>query len=573
MEMRPAPALEINGIVADFDNEILRARSGAPVALRPQSFAVLRYLAERIDRLVTKDELMRAVWPGTAVTDDSLVQCVHEIRRALHDDNHSVLRTVPRRGYRLTLPVADGGAAPRRDWRRWGLAAAAAAALVVLAGGIVWWSLPSDPAMAGISVAVLPFDDFSGDERQSRFADAFTEDLITELSRTRALAVIARNSVETYRDQPVDVRQIARDLGVTYVLEGSLELQPDVVRVTAQLIDAGSGTHLWSERYDRPADNLFAVRDEILVRLVGTLTGYDGTLWTEWNEATRRRPPGSLQAFDYYLLAREPYRRHDGTGNAEARRLLEQALELDPLLARAWDFLAHAHMQDAINGWTGDRTRSWQLYREAAQRAAELDPADGNIQMQLGVMHFERGETELGAQAWERALDLAPNDALVNRAIGTQLPIALGTERAEDGVRLVERALTELDPLHPPFQWISLGIPLYFAGRFPEAVTAFRKVPDPWLEVRVMLALSLAEAGRTPEAETEAAAVLGLDPAFSAESWIANDIYQPGGSSALLIVASAGKAGLPVCAAEAAAAAIPPGERLAECEALRSAGR
>ena len=306
--------------------------------------------------------------------------------------------------------------------------------------------------------------------------------------------VIARNSVEAYAEKATDVREIARDLGVTHVVEGSLELPPGRIRVTAQLIDADTGEHVWSQRFDRPAADLFAVRDAVLVRLVGTLTGYDGPLWRHWVEKAKSRRPQDLGAFEYMLMAKEPYRRHDQAGIGEARDLLLKAVALDPGLARAWDFLANCYMQEAINGW-GDRAAAWERYRDATMQAAALDPADGQIQVSLGNMYFQRGETALGAAAWERALELAPNDALVNRAVGAQLPIALGVERAEEGVALVERALDELDPLHPPFQWSSLGYPLYFAGRYAEAVEALRKVPEPWIEPRLLLALALAQAG------------------------------------------------------------------------------
>ncbi len=438
--------------------------------------------------------------------------------------------------------------------------AAIAVALLLGLVAAAWNRTPSVPA--GLSVAVLPFDDFDGDTRQVRFAAAFTEDLITELAGNDGLMVIARNSVEAYAEKATDVREIARDLGVTHVVEGSLELPPGRIRVTAQLIDAETGEHVWSQRFDRPAADLFEVRDAVLVRLVGTLTGYDGPLWRDWVEKAKSRRPQDLGAFEYMLMAKEPYRRHDQAGIGEARDLLLKAVALDPGLARAWDFLANCYMQEAINGW-GDRAAAWERYRDATMQAAALDPADGQIQVSLGNMYFQRGETALGAAAWERALELAPNDALVNRAVGAQLAIALGVERAEEGVALVKRALEELDPLHPPYQWSSLGYPLYFAGRYAEAVEALRKVPEPWIEPRLVLALALAQAGESEAARAEAAEVLRLDPAFSVETWIANDFYQPGSSSALRFVEGAAKAGLPICAVSPDGVAA--ADRLPEC--------
>ncbi|HWL68015.1 MAG TPA: adenylate/guanylate cyclase domain-containing protein [Geminicoccus sp.] len=472
--------------------------------------------------------------------------------------------------------VRFGGTAARLRFklRRPGRPAAALLLLLSLGAG-AWWhglqgpgqdtALPDRPA-----IAVLPFDDFSGGERQERLAGAFTEDLITELARTRSLLVIARNSVEAIKGNGTDVREVGRLLGVHYVLEGSLQVEPARIRINAQLIDAASGTHLWSERYDRPAGDLFRVRDEVLTRLVGTLTGYDGAIWTEWRERAQRRTPGSLTAWDYYLLAADPYRRHDRDGMLEAQRLVERAIVLDPGFARAWAFLAGIHEQDALNGWSGDRDRAWQKSDEAAQRAADLDPADAEVQLTLGNAHFRKGEVELGWQAWQRALELAPNNALVNRWVGGSIAQALGAERAHEGIRLVERSLNELDPLHPPFHYLTYAMPLYFAGRYADVVTALEKVPDPWLEVRVMLALSCAQAGFADQARQHAREVLRLDPGFNAEAWVDNDLYQPGGSAAALFIAGARKAGLPLCEKPGAAESFDPRNRLPGCDAERA---
>ena len=181
----PSQVLTINGVEVDLAAEVLRDRHGVTVPMRRQAFAVLRHLLGNPGRLVAKDELMAAVWPGIAVTDDSLVQCIHEIRRALRDESHMVLRTVPRRGYRLVLPGASAASAAPVRARRWRLAAAAIAVGLLLGLVAAAWNR-APPVPAGLSVAVLPFDDFDGDPRQVRFAAAFTEDLITELARTTA---------------------------------------------------------------------------------------------------------------------------------------------------------------------------------------------------------------------------------------------------------------------------------------------------------------------------------------------------------------------------------------------------
>lgn len=486
----------------------------------------------------------------------------------------------PVEAWRVVLGGGVPGArkVPRARGRRARAAIVAALGLLLLAAaaGSWWWrQRTSDPAAGPSlpnipSVAVLPFSAAGDDIAQERLADGFTEDLITELGRLGSLFVIAPNSAFAYKGRRVDERQVGRELGVRYVLEGGLERQGDRLRVAARLVDAADGGQLWAERYDRPAGDLFAVRDEVLGRLVGELTGYDGPVWRAWGRLARRKPSESLTAFDHVILAKEANRRLGREGVHEARRLLEQAVAIDPRYTGAWSFLADTHFNDALNGWTDDRARSWALFHEAARKAAELDPRDAYAQYELGRSHFVRGEATLGAQAWDRAVALAPNDAYVIRSIGTQLPIALGVERAAEGVELVERALLRLDPLHPPFQWISLGVSVYFAGGYAEAAGALGKLEEHWLESRLMLAVSHAQAGERGKAAAQMAEVLKLEPGFSAEAWVDNDFYQPGSSSAALLIDGARKAGLPVCATAEAAAKFEPGNRLPECEAERA---
>ena len=267
------PSFVVNGVTADFAAETLRDPTGAPVALRPQAFAVLRYLAENPDRLVTKDELMAAVWQGVAVTDDSLVQCIHDIRRALGDEAHAVLRTVSRRGYRLVPPepAPAGGA-----WRR-GRTLAAAAALLAIVAAAAWWMAAPRPAPAVMPlVAVLPFDALSDDEPSRLLAEGLTEDVITDLARFPEFGVLSRNATAAYAGAAVNPRQDRRRTGCRFRHRGVDARQGDRVRITAQMIATDSGSHLWSGRWDRPAADLFAIQTEIAEEIANRLGGGAG---------------------------------------------------------------------------------------------------------------------------------------------------------------------------------------------------------------------------------------------------------------------------------------------------------
>jgi TolB-like protein/class 3 adenylate cyclase len=468
----------------------------------------------------------------------------------------------------------------RPGWARAAVAVALALLLVSATAVGAWWWLERGGSVTGTggpplpdrpSLAVLPFDDLGGDERQKRLADGFAEDLITELARFRSLLVIARNSSFAYKGKAIDLRQVGRELGVRYLLEGSIQASDERVRVTTQLIDAMTGTHVWSERYDRPARDFFAVRDEVVGQIAATLTGVAGPLNRAGEEVARRKPPASLEAYDYYLLANAAYNRRSREDRLEARRLAEQAIARDPGLAAAHYILAWTWWFDALEGWSADRAAAWARFHEAAASCAAADPMEGRCQVVLGMSHFTKGEVGLGAAAFDRALALSPNDPRLLMQVGVQLPTALGTERAKEGVELVRRAL-RLDPLHPPWMWIGLGIVSYLAGEYEQAVEAFAKVPRPalGLEEHVYQALAYAQLGRTAEAAEVVAEVLREDPGFSAEAWVNGDFFQPGGSSAALFFDGARKAGLPICATAEAAAKFEPGNRLPECEAERA---
>jgi TolB-like protein/DNA-binding winged helix-turn-helix (wHTH) protein len=274
----------VNGFLADFGDQTLKDNSGNSIVLRPQCFAVLRYFSENANRLITKDELMQTVWRGTAVTDDSLVQCIHEIRRALNDEKHVLLKTVPKHGYRLQLLRQDEDLAPEaaaslavKSATGSGISRAIIAAGVVLvlaSGAFAWWVFEGASRVdvnRRHSVAVLPFDNLGGDLEQRYFADGITDDLITDLTNLSGIFVVARNSTWAFRNRPVDAEQVARELGVRYVLVGSVRRDNDRVRINAQLIDAVAGHHLWAQRYDGTVRDLFPLQDKVISDIVSAL--------------------------------------------------------------------------------------------------------------------------------------------------------------------------------------------------------------------------------------------------------------------------------------------------------------
>jgi TolB-like protein len=267
--------------------------------------------------------------------------------------------------YRVNLDAVANAAGrrPALQQRRWQVAAAGLAQLVALIAGGAWYDLrplpgairegvptaAANPALSlpdKPSIAVLPFENLSGDPKQERLAGGLTEDVITDLSKFHELFVIARNSTEVYKGKPVDVRQVARELGVQYVLEGSLQVNGDQVRVTAQLIDAQSGNHVWSKRYDRPLDDLFAVQDEVTRRIAGSLGGMYNIVALAGRDVARRKPPTNLQAYDYYLLGIEHKHRFTREDNQKAHELLARAIEIDPTLVRAYVGVAAADSVD-----------------------------------------------------------------------------------------------------------------------------------------------------------------------------------------------------------------------------------
>jgi TolB-like protein len=359
-------------------------------------------------------------------------------------------------------------------------------------------ALPDKP-----SVAVLPFANMSGDPEQAYFSDGITEDIITELSRFRSLFVIARNSSFVYRGQAVDLRRVGRELGVRYVVEGSVRRAGGRVRITAQLIEAETGSHLWADRYDRELADIFEVQDEIARVIVSTLANRLAA--AEW-ENRKRRPPANPTAYDLLLRGIDVYQRFTRYGNAEARRLYLRAIEADPDLVAAYHRLAWTHLIAFELGWEEPPERLVAEARAAAQRAVDLDPAEALAEMTRASACMAGRDYEAADIHARRAIRLNPNDAEIVVLRGN-IEILLGDPAS--GLPLVEQAMRQ-NPFAPGYYLWIYGMGLYSTGRYAEALAAFREMKDPPTVIHAKVAATLARLGRMDEAAREMAAFLRL---------------------------------------------------------------
>jgi TolB-like protein/predicted Zn-dependent protease len=431
----------------------------------------------------------------------------------------------------VTAVVADKAMRKRR-W--WPVAAAAVAVLLLAVGGVLWWQpwkpdvepasvermafpLPDKP-----SIAVLPFNNLSGDTKQDYLVDGITETIITELSRFRGLFVIARNSVFAYQGKPVKVQQVAEDLGVQYVLEGSMQRSADRVRITAQLIDATTGNHVWAESYDRELADIFAVQDEVTERIVASLGAYQGELAEAARERAKRKKPASLSAYEAFQLGIEHKHRFTKEDNAAAQALFNKAIELDPQFAQAYVGLAWVHIQRFWFGWTDEPGQAVAQTREAAQKAIALDPSEAEAHWLLAEAYLADSQFEQGEAEYERALALNPNNADLLAGWG-YASVLLG--EPEKATKFIEKAM-RLNPHYPDWYDRGLGTALFMARRYEESIAAFRKVTQHVIQSRLYLASSYAQLDRLAEARAEVAAAMELDADISVEKFSSIELYK-----------------------------------------------
>ncbi|QKD06337.1 winged helix-turn-helix domain-containing tetratricopeptide repeat protein [Mesorhizobium loti] len=496
----------------DGDRRELR-RGNDLIPVEPQVFDLLQFLIRNRERVVSKDDLVDAVWQGRIVSDATLASRINAARNALRDsgEEQRLIRTILRRGFRFVGTAREETEATRAGTA--GAGAMEAGAIAPVEQPKPGLGIPARP-----SIAVMRFANMSGDAEHDYFADGMVEDIITGLSRIRWLFVIARNSSFTYKGRAVDVKQIGQELGVRYVLEGSVRKVGSRVRITSQLIDAEDGSHIWAERYDRELTDVFALQDEITVSVVAAI---EPNLRRAEIERVKRERPDSLDAYDLLLRALPDVYTFMPQGAAKGLPLLDQALAIEPSYALAHGFAAWAHQTLFIRG--GFQAEHRDKAARHAHAAIEHGPGDA---MAMALAGFTIGMVEhdrkLADAAFATALSLSASCAFVY-AFGC-VSVAYGGDptRAIDWGEQALR-LSPLDAMNCVPHGI-IGFGNFLNGRHEQAIEAGRRAVEMTPGFSVLhgwLAAPLARLGRLDEARALAARLLALDPHFSIGRWSA----------------------------------------------------
>ena len=423
------------------------SREQVPISVEPQVFDLVVHLMENRDRVVSKDELIDKIWHGRSVSESTLTSRINAARKAIGDNGASqtLIRTIARKGFRFVGDVETKLAAIAQEPGR------------RIQVPQTTLALPDRPA-----IAVLPFTNMSGDREQDYFSDGISEDIITALSKLRWFFVVARNSSFIYKGRAVHIHEVARELGVRYVLEGSVRRSGDRLRISAQLNDVSTGSHLWAERYDRELADIFAVQDEITEAIVAAI---EPQLYAAESFRAQQKPPGSLDAWDHVMRALSHYWRITREDNLAAQGLLEKATAIDPAYGKALGLLATSHIFGAHMGWA-DMAATVPVAERAAHAAVEADREDAWAHHGLAYTYLFRRRFDDALAEFELALRLNPNFAMAHAFYGVTLCYA---GRWQDGDAAARRAL-RLSP-RDPLAAIYCGVAAYaqFIGRNYEA--------------------------------------------------------------------------------------------------------
>ncbi|TPJ33361.1 winged helix-turn-helix domain-containing tetratricopeptide repeat protein [Mesorhizobium sp. B2-8-3] len=474
MNVEPQSIYSFAGFSLDTRAGVLRDGSGE-IALRPKSLDLLIFLIRNAGRLVPKDELLHAVWSDVIVTEDSLTQCISDIRRALGDKAQTLIRTMPRRGYMFPGEVLEGP--PAVDAR------------------------PSPQLPDKPSLVVLPFENLSSDPEQSYLADGTVEEITAALARIRGLFVISRNSAFAYRGQALDLPRIGRELGVRYVLEGSVRRHLDQIRISARLVEAETGSLIWAEGFKGDIADAFALQDNVTAGVAGAILP---SIQMAEIERARRKRPGDLQTYDLVMRSLPHVWALGRQDNAIAIETLEKALLGDPDYPLALSLLSWCHAQRKIYSWStspeADRRRALGL----AERSAELNGDDPFSLAVLGAAHTVSGNFVTAGALLEKACSIDPNSAFAWNRSGW---VAAYRDEVERAAECFERSL-RLGPFDPMVYTCHLGLAVvHFSARRPgQAADLYLRIlaehPNALWILRTLMP-ALVEAGRLDEARQQ----------------------------------------------------------------------
>ena len=542
------PALEAKSyrfgkFIVDAHSACLR-RDSAAVPLRPKSFDVLLHLVRNRGRLVTKNELIENVWSNVIVTENSLVQCIKEVRQALGDDEQRIVETVAKRGYVFTPTVLESdegkpSAAPAlseevsssaqplppatifRGTHSMAAAVVGIAVALVIAGGLWWVSNPlatqqalpeasnADQAAKRQSVAVLPFSTSTASD-DDYFSIGLSEDIAAALGRFPDLVVISPKVASRFQAGGAVADDIQRQLKVQYLVEGSVRRSTERIRIAVRLTDLPRGILLWSESYDASLAGIFAIQDDITVRIAGILSVKISNL--EQNRAVNK-PASSMEAYDFVLHGRELLTRLNRTAHSQARTMFERAIALDPQYAAAYVGLGRVDLSAIALGWTADSEATLKRAEDLARKAISLDEFNPAAHVLLGRTYARMEEYERAVDALKRAVALNPSDPDSHAGLGDAL---LWNGEIEGAIKSLETA-TSIDPRLSAEILLSLGAAYFLNGRSADAARILerittRKEGNPF--IHAMLAAVYAENGRDDDARTTAAEVRKLNPFF-----------------------------------------------------------
>ena len=478
--------------------ELYRATS--LVSVEPRVFDLLAYVIRNRGHVVGKDDLIATIWNGRIVSESALTTCINAARTAIGDSGEAqrLIKTLPRKGIRFVGIVREEEGKP----------AALAPSVAIPEPLHPSSALPDKPW-----IAVLPFVNMSGDPEQEYFSDGITEDIITALSRFRNLFVIARNSSFTYKGRIVDTKQVGGELGVRYVLQGSVRRAGSRVRITGQLIDSSRGTHLWADRFEGGLEDIFDLQDRVTASVVGAIAP---RLEQAEIDRAKHKPTDSLDAYDYFLRGMAAFHRWTREANDEALALFFHAIALDPHFAAAYGMAARCYAQRKGGGWVTDRKDEIAEAARLARRAAELGKDDAVALYTAGyALAFVVGDLDDGAAFVDRAIELNTNLAWAWLLSGWT-KIWLG--EPEIAIQHVARAV-RLSPHDPQIfnMHAATASAHFFAGRYFEALSwaqmAVREQPNICIPT-CMAAASGALTGRLVEAEKAIAQLRHIDPAL-----------------------------------------------------------